>query len=137
MRKSLSKASKAEKFLQGVALFNAGKFFRAHEAWEELWLTSSGTDKLFLQGLIQTAAALHHLSRGNSSGAKSLLEAGCAKLARLPDDFWGIKLGNLVKDSRALLTRLKERSEVMEKFPRIELKRTGKNTSEETLLSGS
>lgn len=128
----MPKASGREEFVQGVTLFNAGEFFRAHEEWEELWLTSSGTDKLFLQGIIQIAVAFHHLSRGNSSGAKSLLEASCAKLAPLPEDYWGIDLGTLLRDSNASLMRLKEGSKVMEQSPRIELKKVGRNIREET-----
>src|SRR5208283_3990514 len=35
----------------------------AHEAWESLWARAEGTQRLFLQGLIQLAAALlkHHV----------------------------------------------------------------------------
>lgn len=86
--------SKSGQFAEGVALFNAGEYFRAHEVWEELWLASSGKDKVFLQGLIQSAAAFHHHNRGNFPGAASLLKGGCAKLGELPDNYWGINLSN-------------------------------------------
>lgn len=83
------------KFQRGVALFNAHKFFEAHEAWEELWLPETGSEKMFLQGLIQLAAAFHHYSRGNWCGAKSLLSAGTAKLARFAGDHDGLALTEL------------------------------------------
>jgi Domain of unknown function (DUF309) len=66
--------------LEGVNLFNAQKFFAAHEALEAVWLIESGERKLFLHGLIQVAAAFHHHSRNNLPGFKSLLERGWAKL---------------------------------------------------------
>lgn len=90
-----------QQFERGVALFNARKFFEAHEAWEELWLVESEPEKSFLQGMIQLAAAFHHYSRGNSRGAKSLLAAGIAKLERFPGRHRGLALAQL----RARATR--------------------------------
>lgn len=91
----------SQQFERGVALFNARKFFQAHEAWEELWLAELQPEKTFLQGLIQLAAALHHYSRGNSRGAKSLLSSGIAKLERFPGRHRGLALSQL----RAQATR--------------------------------
>jgi len=84
-----------EIFERGVAQFNARKFFEAHEAWEELWLIEPEPEKTFLQGLIQVAAALHHHSRGNSRGAKSLLAAGIVKLACFPASHRGLAVAKL------------------------------------------
>jgi uncharacterized protein len=86
-------------FLRGVALFNARKFFEAHEVWEELWLVEPEPEKTFLQGLIQLAAACHHHGRGNLRGAKSLLAAGLAKLERFPDDHRGLAVAKLRADA--------------------------------------
>lgn len=80
------------KFRQGIILFNSAEFFKAHEVWEELWLIATGTDKLFLQGMIQLAAAFHHLSRGNCSGTRTLLEASLSKLDKFPDEYRGVNL---------------------------------------------
>ena len=85
----------SEKFRLGIALFNARKFFEAHEAWEELWLVEVEPEKTFLQGLIQVAAAFHHHGRGNRRGTQSLLAAGLAKLRSFPDDHRGLALAAL------------------------------------------
>lgn len=70
----------AELVARGVALFNEGRFWDAHEAWEELWLHhAEGPDREFLQGLIQLAAAYVHLQRSNYSGASRLFDAAAAK----------------------------------------------------------
>lgn len=90
----------SEKFRSGIALFNAGRFFEAHEAWEEIWLKESGAEKSYLQGLIQLAAAFHHGQRANLRGAKSLLAAALAKLDECPDPHWGIAIAALRDDTK-------------------------------------
>ncbi len=87
-------------FQKGVALFNARKFFDAHEVWEELWLVEPEPEKTFLQGLIQLAAAYHHHGRGNQRGTQSLLAAGLAKLGRFPDDHRGVALAELRAEAK-------------------------------------
>ena len=77
-------------FDEGVERFNARRFWDAHESWEELWLESEGDERTYLQGLIQLAAAYHHIVRGNARGAARLLHASLAKLGCLPDGYRGI-----------------------------------------------
>ncbi|MCM3875063.1 MAG: DUF309 domain-containing protein, partial [Thermoanaerobaculia bacterium] len=60
-------------FAKGLEEFRAGRFFEAHEEWELLWKDSTGDDKVFLQGLIQLAAACVHVGRGNPVPAARLL----------------------------------------------------------------
>ena len=75
---------------RGIGLFNAQKFWEAHEAWETDWLVSDGEPKLFLQGLIQLAAAYHHVQRGTFRGAVRLFDAALEKLARVPEGYMGV-----------------------------------------------
>jgi predicted metal-dependent hydrolase len=82
-----------KRFEEGVELFNAGRFFECHEAWEEVWKHRVGAEKLFLQGMIQASAALLHVERGNRTGAESLYAKARAKLDRFPDDYMGLALG--------------------------------------------
>lgn len=72
---------------EGVALFNAQKFWHAHEAWERDWLTASDPHKLFLQGLIQLAAAYHHVQRGTFRGGVRLFDAALQKLSGFPPNY--------------------------------------------------
>lgn len=62
----------------GIAIYNAGEFHAAHDAWEEPWLDlERGTpDERFLHGLIQFTAAIHHATRGNEEGATGLAASG-------------------------------------------------------------
>ena len=78
---------------KGLALFNTGRFFECHEAWEKVWQRASGAEKLFCQGLIQVAVALLHAERGNLRGAASVFGKARAKLDPLPAAHMGIALG--------------------------------------------
>ena len=61
---------------------------------------------MFLQGLIQLAAAFHHYTRGNRNGTKSLLEAALKKLEKYPDEFRGVTLNALRSAANAWLAIL-------------------------------
>ena len=76
-------AGTAGRLERGRALFNAGRYFDAHEAWEEAWLTERGDARLLLQGLIQVAAGCHKAGQGKAEGCARLLEAGLEKLEPL------------------------------------------------------
>lgn len=65
---------------QGVALFNAGRFWEAHEALETVWRRAPAAQRDHWQGLIQAAAALLHQSRGNTHGTEAVGGAAVRKL---------------------------------------------------------
>ncbi|MBI1983290.1 MAG: DUF309 domain-containing protein [Acidobacteria bacterium] len=81
---------------EGIRFFNTEKFFEAHEAWEAVWLKAKGEEKMFLHGLIQVAAAFHHLTRGNLTGFRSLLEKGGRKLEDCREVRGGIRLAGFL-----------------------------------------
>lgn len=93
-------------YRRGIELFNEAEFFEAHEVLEDVWRASSGEEKRFLQGLIQVAVALHHFSTGNRVGAQSLLARGAAKFTDLPDDYRGVRVAALRRQSEAWLRHL-------------------------------
>ncbi len=94
------------KLAEGLALYRAGEFFAAHEAWESVWLVSPEPQKTFLQGLIQVAAAFHHWERNNPQGTALLLEAALRRLQSLPKEFEGICVTVLCNDIRERLDAL-------------------------------
>ena len=71
-------------FLEGIEHFNARRFWEAHESWETLWLEAESDLEQFLQGLIQVAAAYHHIQRGTYRGAPRLFAAGLRRLEPFP-----------------------------------------------------
>lgn len=83
-----SEKERARAIEAGVARFNAHEFWHAHEAWEAPWLVAEGERKQFLQGLIQLAAAYHHVKRGTSPrGAVRLFDAALRRLAPFPEGY--------------------------------------------------
>ncbi len=85
----------AAEFQHGIILFNEKKFFDAHEVWEDVWRAAAPEEQQFLQGLIQIAVALHHHSRGNLQGARSLLARAQRNLSDYPDSYAGLDLGGI------------------------------------------
>jgi uncharacterized protein len=102
----MNQTNESEQLDRGIAHFNAGEFFEAHEVWEALWLRATVEEKPFLQGIIQIAAAFHHLKRGNLPGAKSLLGAGLAKINKYGGTYRGIDVTGLGEQGRAWLDAL-------------------------------
>lgn len=98
-------ASARRALREGIARFNRGQFWEAHEAWEEAWQKESGTARIFLQGLIQLAAACHKgLCMGSPRGMAMLFERAGEKLARVAAEgssFAGMELEPLLAAARA------------------------------------
>lgn len=61
-------------FQKGLAEYEKGDYFEAHEAWEDLWSDYNFPDRKFIQGLIQLAVSFVHLGNGNLTGARNLLK---------------------------------------------------------------
>ncbi len=90
----------------GVAIYNAGGYHAAHDAWEDHWLDlESGTaDERFLHGLIQFTAAVYHATEGTDSGATGLAGSAQGYLADLPPDYHGVNVGEVREFLSALET---------------------------------
>ena len=109
---------------EGVALFNTHKFWEAHEAWEKIWLASSGDEKLFLQGLIQLAAAYHHLQRGTYRGGIRLFAAAFAKLEAFPESYAEIERESAVAAARGHRARMVEGERIdSSEYPKLRVSR--------------
>ena len=97
----------ADELLQlGIDLYNAGHYWNAHEAWEEVWLESERGVRNFYQGMIQVAAGFVHVTRNRYPGGVKLLGSGIEKLERYRPDFMGVDLGALVAGARVARERL-------------------------------
>src|SRR5271170_2711366 len=93
-------------FQKGLDAFNSSHFYDAHEHWEEVWLKTPNPEKMFLQGLIQVAAAFHHYSKANCLGCRNLLHAGLTKLDRFPHAHSGLAVEPLRVSVRLWLEEL-------------------------------
>jgi predicted metal-dependent hydrolase len=71
-------------YIAGIDLYNAGEYHAAHDAWEERWMGPVAPDeKLFLQAMIQSAVAFHHLQIGRPGAARSMYLRAKEKFAKL------------------------------------------------------
>ena len=93
----MGKPEFAPAFARGLRHFNSREFWKAHEAWEELWLESESRLVEFLQGLIQLAAAYHHAQRGTLRGAVRLFDSALRKLEAFPPDYCDIDRSKAVE----------------------------------------
>jgi hypothetical protein len=87
----------------GIENFNSGRFWHAHEDWEDLWksLKGNATQDLIdgVQGLIQIAAMLLNHERRKVRGVTNLWTKASAKLEPVIGGLFGIDIASLYLDS--------------------------------------
>jgi hypothetical protein len=114
----------------GIAVYNAGRYHAAHDAWEDYWLDlEAGDDERFLHGLIQFTAVVHHAHTGNWSGAQGLAESAGEYLAPLSTEYRGVNLD----DVRPYLARVARDPEHAERVAALPLTHYGVSIDYETL----
>lgn len=94
--------------VEGVRLFNAGRWFDAHEVLEDAWRAEPAEVRRLYQGLLQVGVGLHHASRGNLRGALNLLDRGMAHLERFRPRCLGLDVDSLLRDAAAARRALAE-----------------------------
>ncbi len=81
-------------YLKGIALFNRGMYWHAHEAWEAAWIRMGNDRKddgeIFFRALIQLASGLHLKRGGRYNGARSHFTKAGKKFAVMPPVFLGL-----------------------------------------------
>jgi len=83
---------------EGIELFNAGRYWDAHEAWERAWTPDrKGADAGFYKGLIQVAAGCLHYARRNRRGAVNKWRSGAGYLRPYLPRHEGVRLAPLVE----------------------------------------
>jgi uncharacterized protein len=83
---------------RGIELFNSGRYWESHEAWEVAWMPDrKGPDSGFYKGLIQVAAACLHYSRHNRRGAVNKWRSGAGYLRPYLPRHRGVELTPLVQ----------------------------------------
>ena len=109
-------AERSAAIVAGLAAYERGDFFLAHEDLEPAWMGSSDVaERAVLQGLIKLAAAYVHAVRGNPRGVERnldgarqrLLEPGAAEAAAGID---GLDVAGLVEDIDLRLAELRAAS---------------------------
>jgi predicted metal-dependent hydrolase len=95
---------------EGLAAYDRGDYFEAHELLEPAWMgTGDLAERALLQGLIKLAAAYVHSVRGNPPGIARNLEGARTRLAEAREDgrhTAGLDLDELLGDIDARLAQL-------------------------------
>jgi uncharacterized protein len=95
---------------RGIELFNSGRYWDAHEAWEAEWMPDrKGPDAGFYKGLIQVAAGCLHYSRHNRRGAVNKWRSGADYLRPYLPEHQGVSLAPLVTNVDGFLEAMKPR----------------------------
>lgn len=101
-----------EQYREGLRLFNEEEFFECHDVLEELWSETTGSERKFIQGLIQASIALFHFGNENFGGAKKLYISARKNLDPYGDEFMGILLGSFLQEFQQCFQELLDNTEV-------------------------
>jgi hypothetical protein len=83
----LPEADRAVALANGLAAYERGDFFEAHEDLEPAWMgTDDRAERALLQGLIKVAAAYVHDVRGNPAGIARNLQGARVLLVEAAED---------------------------------------------------
>ena len=106
--------------MEGVELFNSGRYWDAHEAWERDWTPDrTGPDSGFYKGLIQVAAGCLHYTRRNRRGAVNKWRSGADYLRPYLPAHRGVTLAPLVDSVDRFLAAIGGRDWPDLELPRI------------------
>jgi predicted metal-dependent hydrolase len=97
-------------YYEGIAHFNARRYYEAHEVWEEIWLRSLDETKVFYQMLIQAAVGLHHYENGNTRGARGMYRNVFEKAERLPTFYMSVDVTDFIRKFKEFFSDMIERN---------------------------
>ncbi len=98
----------SETALRGLAEFNRGQYFEAHETLEAAWKMDEGPGRDLYRAILQVAVTYLQIERGNFPGAMKMFLRLRQWIDPLPDACRGVDVAQLRADARkareALLT---------------------------------
>lgn len=80
----------------GLALARAGRYFEAHEAFEDAWRGAAPDERDFFQGLVHVVVAWYQDGRGNETGCRRQLEKAARRLAAYTPRHRGVDVASLL-----------------------------------------
>jgi Uncharacterized conserved protein len=93
-----------QKAIEGLELFNQGRYWQAHEALEAAWRAEKGPIRELYRGVLQAGVVYFHITRRNYAGAMKVYRRSQKWLMLWPETCRGIAVGQLQKDlQRAIL----------------------------------
>ena len=96
------------KAVEGLELFNRGRYFEAHEALESAWREETGPVRELYRGILQAGVVYLHITRRNYAGAIKVYRRSQKWLTLWPERCRGIAVGQLQKDLGRVLLEIQE-----------------------------
>jgi CheY-like chemotaxis protein len=84
---------------EGISLFNAGHYYKCHDALEEAWRAEEGAVRDLYRAMLQVGITYFQIERGNYRGAVKMLLRVRQWLAPLPDTCQGVDVARLREDA--------------------------------------
>jgi predicted metal-dependent hydrolase len=88
--------------LHGIELFDAKRYWHAHEALEEAWLEEPGPARHLYRGILQGGVVYLHAERENYRGVVKVYQRCRRWLDPFPEQCLGIDVGQLRADLNAI-----------------------------------
>ncbi len=112
-----------EALRHGATLFDSGRFWDAHEVWEEIWQEEERSIRSFYQGLIQLAAGYHHWTvTHRPRGVQTLLAMGATKLSWYRPAYLDVDVEALIADAARMQTLARSQDAAwLAAYPRADL----------------
>jgi uncharacterized protein len=87
---------------EGIGLFNEGRFFESHEAFESFYQETEEANKPFVEGLIQLAAALRiFCDFGEVKGPVRMINQALIRFENFQPDFLQVRVEELCETMEA------------------------------------
>ena len=92
---------------EGIRLYNEGKYFVAHEAFEEAWRAEEEPDRRLYQGMLQAGIVFMHARNRYPKGVFSMYKRCSVWLGPWPDHCRTVSVGKLKADVAAIVAAVK------------------------------
>ena len=93
--------------IAGMKLFNAGKYWLAHEKLEEAWKEENGAVRELYRAILQVAVIYLHITRDNYIGAVKVYGKVQKWITPWPEVCRGIEIGKLRRDLDTVIAEVK------------------------------
>jgi uncharacterized protein len=92
-----------EKVFEGIAAFNAGDYFDAHELLEAAWVAEKGEIRDLYRGILQIAVCYYHITRQNYEGALKMYARSLNWLTKWQPNCRGVRVTELLRDAECVI----------------------------------
>lgn len=99
-------AGLAPDLVEGVRLYNAGRYLESHEAFEQVWMSEVGANRYFYKGLVHLAMGFHYATAGDHERAVAKLCLGLDFLRGYEPAFLGLEVDHLLERAAACLAEI-------------------------------